>query len=89
NSSEKAEPLHEGDLFYNYEIRGWEPSRRIYSIIGVSIILNLLFIAVIGQTNVLTARGCDSPFVGRVCQVLDMAYVGSVLFGTDREYIDA
>jgi hypothetical protein len=89
NSSEKAEPLHEGDLFYNYEIRGWQPSRRIYSIIGVSIILNLLFIAVIGQTNVLTARGCDSPFVGRVCQVLDMAYVGSVLFGTDREYIDA
>lgn len=88
-SSGHAEPLKEGDLFYNYEIRGWELSRRIYAILGISLLVNLLFIVVLGQTNVLTARGCDSPFVGRVCQVLDMAYVGTVLFGTDREYVDA
>nr|HQU93741.1 hypothetical protein [Pyrinomonadaceae bacterium] len=43
----------------------------------------------VAQTPFLTARGCDSPFVGRVCQVLDMAYVGSVLFGTEREMADA
>lgn len=84
-----AEPLREGDLFYNVEVRGWEPSKRLFAILGLSVLFNLLFISVIGQTNVLTARGCDSPFVGRVCQVLDIAYIGSVLFGTDREYIDA
>lgn len=84
-----SEPLQEGDIFHNIEIRGWEPSKRLFAILGISVLFNLLFIAVIGQTNVLTARGCDSPFVGRVCQVLDMAYIGSVIFGTDREYIDA
>lgn len=84
-----AEPLREGELFYNYEIGRWSLSRRIYTILGVSALLNLAFFGIIAQTNVLTARGCDSPFVGRVCQVLDMAYVGTMLYGTDREYVDA
>lgn len=84
-----AEPLREGDLFYNYEVGRWSLSRRIYTILGVSAILNLAFFGIIAQTNVLTARGCDSPFVGRVCQVLDMAYVGTMLYGTEREYVDA
>jgi hypothetical protein len=85
----QAEPLREGDLFYQYEIGSWTLTRRIYTILGISALLNLAFIGVLGQTNVLTTRGCDSPFVGRVCQVLDMAYVGTVLFGTEREYVDA
>lgn len=84
-----AEPLRQGDLFYNYEVGRWSLSRRIYTILGVSAILNLAFFGIIAQTNVLTARGCDSPFVGRVCQVLDMAYVGTMLYGTEREYVDA
>ncbi|MGQ0542692.1 MAG: hypothetical protein ACT4O9_12695 [Blastocatellia bacterium] len=79
---------HEGDLFYDYEIRTWNFSPRIYKILAVSAIVNILGLFVFAQTNVLTTRGCDSPFVGRVCQVLDMAYVGTVLFGTDREYVD-
>lgn len=83
-----VEPLREGDLFYKYEVGRWSLSRRIYTILGVSALLNLAFFTVIAQTPVLTARGCDSPFVGRVCQVLDMAYVGSALFGTDREMAD-
>lgn len=77
-----------GDLFNNYEIRNWNFSSAIYTIIAVSVLLNLGALAFIGQTNLLTRRGCDSPFVGRVCQVLDMAYVGTVLFGTEREYVD-
>jgi hypothetical protein len=34
-------------------------------------------------------KGCDSPLVGSVCQALDTVYVGAMLFGTDREYVDA
>lgn len=76
------------ELFNNYEIRPWEFNPRIYKIVGAAAVLNILFFTVLAQTNVLTARGCQSPFVGNVCTVLDMAYVGTVLFGTDREVAD-
>lgn len=83
-----AVATQEGDLFHHYEIKTWEFSPRIYKIIGVAALTNLLFFIGLAQTNVMTMRGCESPFVGRVCQVLDMAYVGTVLFGTEREYMD-
>src|SRR5690606_23860072 len=76
-------------LFDNYEIKTWEMSPRIYKILAVSAAVNLLALVVFAQTNVLTMKGCESPFVGRVCQVLDTVYVGAVLFGTERDYIDA
>ncbi len=78
----------DSDLFRNYEIRNWNYSSTLYKILAISAVLNIAVLAFIGQTNLLTLRGCDSPFVGRVCQVLDMAYVGTVLFGTEREYVD-
>lgn len=78
----------EGDLFHNYEIKNWEPSARLYKIIAFSALLNIGALAFISGTNLLTRRGCDSPFVGRVCQVLDMAYVGTMLLGTERDYVD-
>jgi len=84
-----AEPLREGDLFYNHEVGTWKFDNRIYAILALSLILNLGFLGFAAQSNLLMAKGCDSPWVGRVCQVLDMAYVGAVLFGTDREYADA
>ncbi|HLA94641.1 MAG TPA: hypothetical protein VK612_02885, partial [Pyrinomonadaceae bacterium] len=84
-----AEPLREGDLFYQYEVGTWKITQGIIAIFGVSALLSVALIGVLAQTNVLMAKSCDSPFVGRVCQVLDMAYVGTVLFGTDREYVDA
>ncbi len=76
-------------LFDNYEIKTWEMSPRIYKILAASAAVNLLALVVFAQTNVLTMKGCESPFVGRVCQVLDTVYVGAVLFGTERDYIDA
>lgn len=82
-----AEP-QEGDLFKDYEIRNWDFSPRIYKIIAASAILNVLAFTVIAQSNILTTRGCESPFVGRVCEVLDMAYIGAKIYGTDREFID-
>ncbi len=88
NQETPAAPTQEGDLFHKYEIKPWEFSPRIYKIIGVAALANLLFFTGVAQTNVMTMRGCDSPFVGRICQVLDMAYVGTVLFGTEREYVD-
>lgn len=78
----------EGDLFHNYEIKNWDLSARLYKILVISAIFNLSVLAFIGETNLLTRRGCDSPLVGRVCEVLDMAYLGSVVLGTQREYVD-
>jgi len=78
----------EGDLFHNYEIKNWELGPRFYKILATSAILNLAAIGFIAQTDLLTRKGCDSPWAGRVCQVLDMAYVGTMLFGTEREYVD-
>ena len=77
------------EFLQNYELRGWQLSPRIYKILGVSVLANLLFFGVAAQTSLLTMKGCESPFVGRVCQVLDTVYVGAVLFGTDREFVDA
>ncbi len=84
-----ATPLQQGDLFHNYEIRNWELSKRIYQILGVSALVNVFALFIFAQTSLLTMKGCDSPLVGRVCQVLDTVYVGTMLFGTEREYVDA
>lgn len=84
-----AEPLREGDLFYEHEVGRWRIDNRILGIFAGAAVFIFAFFGVIGQTPILTARGCDSPFVGRVCQVLDMAYVGAMIYGTDREYVDA
>lgn len=84
-----AEPIKEGEFLYNYEIRSWESLPWVPKILGASAILNVLLIVVVGQASFLTAKGCDSPLVGRVCQVLDTIQVGTALLGTDREYVDA
>lgn len=78
----------QGGLFADYEIRGWFTTPSLYKVLAISAVVNIALIGGMAQTNVLTARGCDSPWVGRVCQVVDMAYVGAMVFGTEREYID-
>ena len=83
-----TEPLHEGDFLYHYEIRSWQLGPRVYKILAASGVVNLVFVAILAQTPILTAKGCDSPLVGKVCQVLDTVYIGTMLFGTDREYAD-
>lgn len=77
------------DLFKNYEIKTWEKSSRLYKILGISAIGNILAILIVAQTSLLTMKGCDSPLVGRVCSVLDVVYVSSMLFGTERQMADA
>lgn len=82
-------PTQPGDLFHDYEIRNWNFSPRLYKIMAISAIFNVVALLVVGTSGVLTARGCNSPFVGRVCQVLDTVYVGSLIFGTESEYGDS
>jgi hypothetical protein len=82
-------PLQHGDLFHGYEIKNWELSPRIYKILAAAAVVNILALVVFAQTSLLTMKGCDSPLVGRVCEVLDTVYVASTLWGTDRDYIDA
>lgn len=81
-------PLKEGDPFYDYEIKGWRLGPRIYKILGFSAAVNILALLVVAQTSLLTLKGCDSPLVGSMCQVLDTVYVGTMLWGTEREYVD-
>jgi len=83
-----AEKLQAGNLFHNYEIRNWDYGPRIYKILVVALIFNIGAIFIAAQTDFLTARGCDSPWVGSVCQVLDMAYVSTVVYGTPPDYVD-
>lgn len=78
----------EKELFKSYEIKNWNYSSRLYKILGAAAVFNILALLVMGQTNVLTTRGCDSPLVGRFCQVIDTIYVGSTLLTTDSGYVD-
>ncbi len=84
-----ATPPEEGDFLYSYEIKNWQIGPRIYKILGASAAANLLAMLIVAQTSLLTMKGCDSPLVGGVCQVLDTVYIGALLWGTDRDYIDA
>lgn len=83
-----ATPTEEGDLFHSYEIKPWNMGPRIYKILGASVVVNLLLFAVFAQGTLLTMKGCDSPLVGGVCQVLDTVYVGALLFGSERDWVD-
>lgn len=82
-----AQP-QEGDLFHDYEVKGWTSSPGLFKVLGISAVANIVAVLVLAQTSLLTMKGCDSPLVGSVCQVLDTVYVGSLLFGTEREYVD-
>jgi len=77
----------EKEIFKHYEIKNWNYSPRLYKILGAAAIFNLLTLFVMGQTDMLTTRGCDSPMVSRVCQVIDTIYIGSVLLGEDSEFV--
>ena len=80
--------MQEQELFQSYEVKNWDFSPRLYKILLLSAILNVFAIFVLAQTNLLTMKGCDSPLVGGVCQVLDTLYVGGTALAAGKEYID-
>lgn len=77
----------EPELFEQYEIKNWNFSPRLYKILAASAILNIVGLVVFAQSNLLTRKGCESPLVSKVCDVLDTVYVGSVLLGEDKEFV--
>lgn len=79
--------MNEKDFLQGYELKNWEFSPRIYKILGVATLFNLLGLFVFAQTNLLSASACESPFVKNVCSVLDTVYVGSKLYSGQKDYV--
>ena len=77
----------EKEIFQHYEIKNWNYSPRLYKILGAAAVFNLLALFVMGQTDMLTTRGCDSPMVSRVCQVIDTIYISTVILAEDSEFV--
>jgi hypothetical protein len=80
--------MEEKELFEEYEIGGWQLNPKIYKIIGVSAVAHLLVFFTLSQFNLLQTKACDSPYVGKVCQVLDAAYLSSVFLGEDTDFVN-
>ena len=78
--------MEEKELFQDYELKSWELSPRIYKILGIAAALHLFGFVVFSQVDLLGTKACDSPYVGKVCQVVDAAYVSSILLGTETEF---
>lgn len=70
-----------------YEISKFKLSPNFYKILALSAAVNLLFIFAFAQGNLLTRKGCESPFVRTVCGVLDTVYVATMVYDTDSQYI--
>lgn len=85
--SATAPSAREIEFLKEYEIKNWEFTPRIYKILLASAAFNILALFVFAQTNILQARACDSPWVGRVCQVIDTVYLGSTILSTDSDYV--
>ena len=79
--------MQEQELFQHYELKNWEFSPRVYKILGISAIVNILLVVVLAQANFLTARSCDTPIVSGVCSVLDALYVGTMLADSDMGFV--
>lgn len=79
--------MQEHEFLENYEIGKWEFSPRVYKILAFSVAVNLLTIFVLGKTNLIQSKACDSPYVGKICQAFDMIYVGSKIFSGDTGYV--
>jgi hypothetical protein len=79
--------MQEQELFETYEIKGWQLSKRLYKIIGVSLVINLVGFVFMAQANFLTGKTCDSPIASGVCSVLDTLYVGGLILDSDATFV--
>lgn len=78
----------ENDLFRHFEVNNGSFAIPSFSkILAISVGINFLAFAILAQTNLITKKGCESPLVGQVCEVLDMVYVGSKILGNDSEWV--
>ncbi len=79
--------MQEKDFLKGYEIRNLDFGPRLYKIFAFAALINLVAIAGIGQTNMLARSACESPFVNRICSVLDTVYFSSKILTTDSGYV--
>ena len=80
--------MQDKNIFQGYEIGGFELGPRLYKIVTAATVLTLLPIIALGQTNLFSTSACDSPFVNKVCDVLDTVYVGTKILAKDTGYSD-
>lgn len=81
--------MHEPELFETYyEINKPHTSPMLWKIVGVTLAIHFVALITLSQINLLQTKACDSPYVGKVCEVLDAAYIGSVIMGTERTSVD-
>lgn len=70
----------------NYEIKGWALSDKLYKAIIASVIIHSLALITVSQIDLFGTKACDSPYINKVCQVLETVYTASSLLGTDTEF---
>jgi hypothetical protein len=80
--------MEEKELFEDYELKGWQLTPRLYKILGASVLAHLLFFGISAQFNLLSAKACDSPYVSKVCQVLDATYLATIFLGEDTSFVN-
>ncbi len=83
--------MEEKELFEDYEFKNWELTPRFYKIVGLAVVIQFSFFAVMAQFNLLQTRACDNPLTGKVCEVLDAIYISSTFLDNkewrDGEYV--
>lgn len=79
--------MQDKDFLQGYEVSNFYLSPRMYKIFAIAAIVNFIGLFVIGQTNMLARSACESPFVNRICTVLDTVYFSSKLLTTDAGYV--
>ncbi|MCU0240757.1 MAG: hypothetical protein MUC29_15050 [Pyrinomonadaceae bacterium] len=76
------------ELFKDYEVNKFRITPSLYKIVIASFLINTVFGFSLSQMDLFQQKACDSAYIGKVCQVLDAAYVGSKFFGTTRTTVD-
>jgi hypothetical protein len=80
--------MQEKDIFRGYEVGRWDIGPRIYKIFAAATVLAILPLFAVGQMNLMSTSACESPFVNRVCQVLDTVYTGAKILAKDSGYVE-
>lgn len=79
--------MQDKDFLEGYEIRNLEVSPRMYTIFAIAALINFAGLFVIGQADLLSRSACESPFVNRICSVLDTVYFSSKVLTADTGYV--
>ncbi len=88
NEQIKSDVKPEEGLFQDYEVNKIRLTPYVYKFIGASLLVNAVFALTLSQVDLFQQKACDSAYIGKVCQVIDAAYIGSMFYGTERTTVD-